>query len=1104
MLPHFKNTEGTMPLRNTQTEQIYDTPLPGLTRANDLWKYPMKIHTSFLGYVIGKNGSTIDRIQKETQTKLNISTSSKSNSKIMIEAHDEGSIRDAKEQIEIIIENNFSRLPWTHFISVPFTSHEIIQRISDFNLLLKTNFVGRSNNFDESLIEDPLKKHVTLFMLKLYGEEQIEKARKCLDESKPEIEKILTLRKSVSLKGLDIMNDDPSMARVLFAKVEDGGIIQQIYDVLVKHFQSANLYVDQPPLKIHSTLAKSSLRQRKALAVSVAAPPTSMISSPSIPSSASSASSSASSTAAAATTDGDETDCDEDESALILGAETEEEGDTEEDEEEKSKPEKKAKKDDGVKTPKKPTKTFSTGIDLNQPIRPMLCKAVKSLEEVLKKFPDGFFSEIKYDGERIQIHKSGSGITCYSRSLKPIQPWKVEEVKDYIPMAINAPSCILDGEILLMDVKKRLPLPFGTLGTHKKNKFADATVCVFVFDILFLNGTSLMCTPICKRRKLLESVLKVIPNRVEISELNIINEESDLCNMMTRVIQEKLEGLVVKGVNSIYEPSARHWLKIKKDHLSGMDMADTADLMVLGGFYGKGSHGGTVHTFLMGCYDDKDKKFKTVCKVGTGFDDSDILRLQTQLVPHMTRIDKDFDKVPPCIDLHRQDTPDWVFLDPKKAPVWEIAGAEFSKSNRHTADSISIRFPRVIRERGDKDFSSHTTLALLHELKDSSTAHLSIKSAKPGAKSPAITSAAPVAAPAKAAPKTFAKPAVPSHPTAESSASTSATSTASATTSATTHKKLPDLSLPGKKNTPASDSAPKSKPVSIPATTSAIFSLASSMGGASAVPAKPQVKKDVVPSSDSSKSSTTTTTTTTTTMTTTDIAVEKAEKRKREEMEESARIAANAMPAVPVPASVLTAKPFKGMRFVFSGAQLQARPGIKAMAEELGAVISTEWSEIGNKASTHLICSDETPLYSHVYNLGGLIVKPGWILTCHKSKKHFNEMSYIFDPKEQPSEPFKILKDLPEIFHSGMKFWLCCFEFESEECVLKRYLVAHGGHIASSIEQATCIIVGDSEEQLATCHDDLATRKVYVVSSQWAWDSINGRTRMKESAYRVL
>lgn len=89
-----------------------------------------------------------------------------------------------------------------------------------------------------------------------------------------------------------------------------------------------------------------------------------------------------------------------------------------------------------------------------------------------------------------------------------------------------------------------------------------------------------------KRREILENNIKVIPNRIELSELYKLKNADEVDTMMTRVLKEGLEGLVIKDANSIYEPSARHWLKIKKDYLEGM--ADSVDLVVLGGYYGTG------------------------------------------------------------------------------------------------------------------------------------------------------------------------------------------------------------------------------------------------------------------------------------------------------------------------------------------------------------------------------------------------------------------------------------------------------------------------------------------------------------------------------------
>lgn len=77
-----------------------------------------------------------------------------------------------------------------------------------------------------------------------------------------------------------------------------------------------------------------------------------------------------------------------------------------------------------------------------------------------------------------------------------------------------------------------------------------------------------------------------------------------------------------------YEPGKRHWLKVKKDYLFGGAMADTADLVVLGAWYGTGQKGGMMSIFLMGCWDPASRRWCTVTKVHGGHDDQTLERLQ--------------------------------------------------------------------------------------------------------------------------------------------------------------------------------------------------------------------------------------------------------------------------------------------------------------------------------------------------------------------------------------------------------------------------------------------------------------------------------------------
>ncbi|XP_021104528.1 DNA ligase 3 isoform X4 [Heterocephalus glaber] len=360
-------------------------------------------------------------------------------------------------------------------------------------------------------------------------------------------------------------------------------------------------------------------------------------------------------------------------------------------------------------------RALSVQASLMTPVQPMLAEACKSIEYAMKKCPNGMFSEIKYDGERVQVHKNGDHFSYFSRSLKPVLPHKVAHFKDYIPQAFpGGHSMILDSEVLLIDNKTGKPLPFGTLGVHKKAAFQDANVCLFVFDCVYFNDVSLMDRPLCERRKFLHDNMVEIPNRIMFSEMKQVTKASDLADMINQVIREGLEGLVLKDVKGTYEPGKRHWLKVKKDYLNEGAMADTADLVVLGAFYGQGSKGGMMSIFLMGCYDPGSQKWCTVTKCAGGHDDATLTRLQKEL--DMVKISKDPSKIPSWLKINKIYYPDFIVPDPKKAAVWEITGAEFSKSEAHTADGISIRFPRCTRIRDDKDWKSATNLPQLKEL----------------------------------------------------------------------------------------------------------------------------------------------------------------------------------------------------------------------------------------------------------------------------------------------------------------------------------------------------------------------------------------------------
>jgi len=362
----------------------------------------------------------------------------------------------------------------------------------------------------------------------------------------------------------------------------------------------------------------------------------------------------------------------------------------------------------------------SDASDLMYPVKPMLATACKSYSEAFNKFKSKvIYAEIKYDGERVQVHFDGTEWKFYARSLKPVQPYKIASVQNDVSLAMpNAKRLILDSEVLMVDGESGKLLPFTSIGKHKRAEFGPhAKPCLFVFDILHLNGENLLTLPLTKRREILEAELKEIKNCIHLSVLHKIESEPDLQVLMEQMISENHEGLVLKDSGGAYAPGKRHWLKMKKDHLNEGQMADAVDLVVLAAYKGTGRHGGKKSTFLMGAREAHSGVFFTVCKVHNGLSDDQIDHYTDTL--QMRPFDAS--DVPTWLQVSKSLHPDWIMMDVAHAPVFEVVGFEFSESNEHTATDhsgqrFSIRFPRIKRVRADKSCKTATNLSELRTL----------------------------------------------------------------------------------------------------------------------------------------------------------------------------------------------------------------------------------------------------------------------------------------------------------------------------------------------------------------------------------------------------
>ncbi|KAI1500576.1 ATP-dependent DNA ligase [Biscogniauxia marginata] len=369
------------------------------------------------------------------------------------------------------------------------------------------------------------------------------------------------------------------------------------------------------------------------------------------------------------------------------------------------------------------------------PLKPMLAKPTKAITEVLDRFENQTFTcEYKYDGERAQIHyvakersddyietlpgatkEAAKGIaSIFSRNSEDLSK-KYPDIlaKLHTWVKEGTKSFVLDCETVAWDVLGKKVLPFQQLMTRKKKdvKVEDVKVkvCVFAFDLLYLNGDAIVEKPLRERRELLHKAFSPVEGEFAFATHMNGQELEEIQTFLDESVKASCEGLMVKmldGPESGYEPSkrSRNWLKIKKDYLSGV--GDSLDLVVLGAYYGKGKRTSVYGAFLLACYNAASETYETVCNIGTGFSEQVLEELHAQLSAIVIGQPKPFY----AHSAGNQHQPD-VWLEPRY--VWEVRTADLTLSSRYKAackegidpageKGISLRFPRFIKVRDDK------------------------------------------------------------------------------------------------------------------------------------------------------------------------------------------------------------------------------------------------------------------------------------------------------------------------------------------------------------------------------------------------------------------
>ncbi|CCM01478.1 uncharacterized protein FIBRA_03532 [Fibroporia radiculosa] len=416
----------------------------------------------------------------------------------------------------------------------------------------------------------------------------------------------------------------------------------------------------------------------------------------------------------------------------------------------------------------------SSPLTVGIPLLPTLGSPTRSLDEIYDRLGLlSFSAEFKYDGQRAQIHASRDNsqqpaVKVFSRHLEDMTdkyPDIVSLVTDIFAISPRTTSFIIDAEIVAIDPADGSIKSFQELSNRARKDVRSEdikiTVCVFVFDLMYLDGQVLLEKPFRERRALLRSHFPPYTSkRKEVARLDHVRScESEggreaIEDFWRTALSSQCEGLMIKASDVLldsgdvledvdqkgksrhkplpatYEPDRRTsaWLKLKKDYVIGL--GDSLDLVPIGAWHGNGRKAQWWSPILLAVWDPVDGKLVAMCKCMSGkrvvfscalydssgqhagFSDSFYKSLKE-------RYPEDSDTCSP--------QPLWdpvcetgglkpeVYFKPQE--VWEIRGADVTVSPVSIAAlglvsqtrGLSLRFPRFMKVREDKKIDDAST-----------------------------------------------------------------------------------------------------------------------------------------------------------------------------------------------------------------------------------------------------------------------------------------------------------------------------------------------------------------------------------------------------------
>jgi len=324
------------------------------------------------------------------------------------------------------------------------------------------------------------------------------------------------------------------------------------------------------------------------------------------------------------------------------------------------------------------------------PIKPMLAQAVENVGEALEEHRGETSLEYKLDGARLQIHIQGREVRIYSRRLTEV----TTSLPDVVEQVINNIRCkeaILEGEVIAVSEDGR-PLSFQNLMRRfRRIKRIEETITeipvkLYLFDIIYLNGQTLIDQPYSERRKRLSGIV----GNIELVPQLLTRDLGEAQKFFEEAKKKGHEGLMAKMIESKYTPGRRgkKWLKIKE--------AELLDLVIVGADWGYGRRVNWLSDYYLAAKNEESGDLQIIGKTFKGLTDNEFEEITKRLKTLMIAEERRTVRVKPEI-------------------VVETAFDEIQKSPKYKS-GYALRFARITRIRDDKGVEDVDTIKKVKRL----------------------------------------------------------------------------------------------------------------------------------------------------------------------------------------------------------------------------------------------------------------------------------------------------------------------------------------------------------------------------------------------------